>query len=538
MQAQQDNLFPEGYHKMDLPASYNCVSTFLDRHIREGRGENIAIRCGEETVTYAKTQEMVNRAGNGLAELGVERGDRVYLLLPDSPSLVYAMLGAMKIAAVPIPVNTRLPDDSHAYMLNDSRAKVMLVDESLLPLLERIKPRLKFLKHVVVDGSSDSGYQSLADLLSSAGPELEAAETHKDETAFWLYTSGSTGEPKGVVHQHQNWIYCCECYARPILGIRETDVCLSVSKLFHAYGLGNGLFFPFYVGASAALFPDVPRPEPFLAAAEKHRVTLFFGVPTFYAAALSMPDLDRKYDLTSIRLCVSAGEPLPKVIFERWLDKFGVEILDGIGSTEVLHIYISPRQGMVRPGSTGWPCPGYDVKIVDSEGQELGRDELGILWVRGQSTTTGFWNKKDKTRKQCLGEWFNTEDLWYVDRDGYYWYSGRADDAFKSRGEWVMPVEVENTIIKHEEVLESAVIGTKDENGLERPMAFVVLQPGGEPSDELAERIKAHIREELPGYKVPAWIRFVDELPKTATGKFQRFKLRLDVREERARSEL
>ena len=529
--------FSEGYCKMDLPTTYNCVSTFLDRHIEEGRGQNIAIRSGEDIITYAQTQEKVNRMGNALANLGVERGNRVYLLLPDSPSLIYGMLGAMKIAAVPIPVNTRLPDESHTYMINDSRAKILITDENLLPMVERIEPNLKFLRHIVVDGEG-SGRPRLGDLMDAASPELEAAETDKDETAFWLYTSGSTGEPKGGVHQHENWLYCCESYARPILGIQETDVCLSVSKLFHAYGLGNGLFFPFYAGASAVMFPDVPRPDHFLAEAEKHRVTLFFGVPTFFAAALSKEDLETKYDLTSIRLCTSAGEPLPRVIFERWKDKFGVEILDGIGSTEVLHIYVSPRPGQVRPGSTGWPCPGYEVKIVDDEGNSLGREELGILWVKGQSTTTGFWNKKDKTRKQCLGEWFNTEDLWYVDKDGYYWYSGRADDAFKCRGEWVMPVEVEDVIIKNEAVLESAVIGTKDNDGLDKPMAFVVLQPGKEPTEALAEEIKAHIRSELPGYKVPAWIRFVDDLPKTATGKFQRFMLRSEVREEQARSQL
>jgi benzoate-CoA ligase len=280
------------------------------------------------------------------------------------------------------------------------------------------------------------------------------------------------------------------------------------------------------------MFPGVPRPEPFLAAAAKHKVTLFYGVPTFFAAVLAIEDIEKKYDLSSIRLCTSAGEPLPQVIFERWLNTFNVEILDGIGSTEVLHIYISPRPGQVKPGSTGWPCPGYEVKIIDEEGNALPRGDMGVLLVKGESSTTGFWNKKAKTRKQCQGEWFNTEDLWYVDEEGYYWYSGRADDAFKTRGEWVMPVEVENVIIKHPEVLESAVIGVKDKEGLEKPMAFVVLKNGKELADGLDEKLKEHIRKELPGYKVPSWIRFVPELPKTATGKFQRFKLRLEVREE------
>jgi len=529
----------EGYFSIDLPKSYNCVSTFLDRHIEADRGDNVAIYYGHEAITYSTVYEKANRMGNALAELGVERGNRVYLLLPDSPSLIYGMLGAMKIAAVPIPINTRLPDESQTYMINDSRAKVVIVSEDHLEMIERIKPQLKFFKHIVVDGKS-SQYTRLEDLLASASPKLETAETDKDETAFWLYTSGSTGEPKGVIHQHQNWIYCCECYARPILNISEQDVHLSVSKLFHAYGLGNGLFFPFYVGGSTVMFPGIPRPEPFLAAATEHKVTLFYGVPTFYAAALAIPDIEKKYDLSNIRLCTSAGEPLPQVIFERWLEKFQVEILDGIGSTEILHIYISPRPGQVKPGSTGWPCPGYEAKIIDEEGNTLNRGDMGILLVKGESTTTGFWNKKAKTRKQCQGEWFNTEDLWYIDEQGYYWYSGRSDDAFKTRGEWVMPVEVENVIIKHPEVLESAVIGIKDEKGLDKPMAFVVLLDGKgkHNSNGLEEELKDHIRNELPGYKVPSWIRFVPELPKTATGKFQRFKLRQDVREEQYKSSL
>lgn len=538
MMFNHSQVVPLSHYKMDVPKTYNCVSTFLDRHIEEGRGEKTAIYFGDEVITYKQVYEQANRLGNVLRNLNVERENRVYLLLPDSPSLIYAMLGAMKIAAVPIPINTRLPAESQIYMLNDSRAKVMIVSESLLGMVEKIKPRLKFLQHIIVDGESSSDYLKLSDLLASAPTELETAETDRDETAFWLYTSGSTGEPKGVVHQHQNWIYCCECYAKSILNFDENDVCLSVSKLFHAYGLGSGLFFPFYFGGATVMFPDVPRPDPFLAAAEKYGVTLFYGVPTFFAAALAIPDLEKKYDLSKIRLCTSAGEPLPKVLFERWKEKFNVEILDGIGSTEVLHIYISPRPGQVRPGSTGWPCPGYEVKIVDEEGNSLPRGEMGTLWVKGESTTTGFWNKKEKTRKQCVGEWFNTEDLWYIDEDGYYWYSGRADDAFKSRGEWVMPVEIENVIIKHPAVLESAVIGSKDNDGLDKPMAFVVLQSEQEDTEKLEKELQEHIRKELPRFKVPAQIRFVSDVPKTATGKYQRFKLRQEIREEMTKASL
>ena len=529
---------PDGYYKMEVPKTFNCASIFLDRHIEEGRGERVAIYYGQQVITYQEVYEQANKLGNALQNLNVERENRVYLLLPDSPSLIYAMLGAMKIAAVPVPVNSRLPEQSQEYMINDSRAKVVIVAEDLVDKVEKIRPQLKFVQHIIVDGESSSNYLKLSDIMSSSSSELEPAETDRDEPAFWLYTSGSTGEPKGVIHQHQNWLYCCECYANSILDIQESDICLSVSKLFHAYGLGNGLFFPFYVGGSTVMYPDVPRPDPFLAAAERYKVTLLHSFPTRRSSDLAIPELETKYDLSKIRLCASAGEPLPQVLFERWKDKFGVEILDGIGSTEVLHIYISPRPGRVRAGSTGWPCPGYEAKIVDDEGQALPRGEMGTLWVKGESTTSGFWNKKEKTRKQCLGEWFNTEDLWYVDEDGYYWYSGRADDAFKSRGEWVMPVEVENVIMKHVSVLESAVIGFKDEDGLEKPMAFVVLLSASDASEELEAELKEHIRKELPGYKVPARIRFIHELPKTATGKYQRFKLRGVMREEMATKSL
>lgn len=524
--------FPAGYYKMDVPKTYNCTTTFLDRHIEEGKGDKIAIYYGQEEITYNEVYEKTNKLGNVLKSLNVERENRIFLILPDSPSLVYSILGAMKIAAVPVPVNSRLPEQYQEYMINDSRAKVVIVSEDLLEMIEKIKPQLKFLQQIIVVGGSSSEYMNLDELMSSASAKLEPSETDRDEPAFWAYTSGSTGEPKGVIHHHQDWLYCCESYARSILDIKKSDVCLSVPKLFHTSGLGNSLFFPFYVGGSTVMYPEVPSPESVLAAAERYKVTWFFGVPTFYAAALAIPELEKKYDLSKLRLCSSAGEHLPQILFERWKNKFGVEILDGIGSTEVLHIYISPRPGQVRGGSTGWPCPGYEAKIVDEEGNTLPRGEMGTLWVKGESTTLGFWNKKEKTRKQCLGQWFNTEDLFYIDEDGYYWYSGRLDDAFKSRGEWVMPVEIENVIMKHGAVLESAVIGFKDHDGLEKPMAFVVLLDEVENTQELEEKLKEHIRKELPGFKVPAKFRFIPELPKTTTGKYQRFKLRQTIKEE------
>ena len=518
--------------KLNLPENYNAVTTFVDAHVEEGRAGRVAIYYGDDQITYGRVYEMVNRFGNALRELGVERENRVFLLLPDSPELVYGYFGAMKIGAVPIPVNNRLTPEEYIYMLNDSRAKVLVIPESMLEMAERIKPALRFVKHMVIQGAQRAGYLSLTELLTGASPELTPAETNKDDMAFWLYSSGSTGMPKGVVHLHHDWIHCCELYARPVLGVGPDDISISVSKLFHAYGLGNGLMFPFRVGGATVLYPDVPRPVPFLAAADRHQVTLFYGVPTFYAAALAIPEIEKRYPLRSLRLCVSAGEPLPAALFLRWKERYGVEILDGIGSTEVLHIYISSRSGEVKPGSTGKPVGGYDVKIVDEEGNELPPGHTGTLLVRGESTTPFFWNKHERTKQLLQGEWFNTGDRWYRDEEGYFWYAGRADDAFKCRGEWVEPVEIENVLIEHEAVLESGVIGARDRDGLDKPLAYVVLKTGFQASAELAEELKNFVRQKLAGYKVPAWIRFVEELPKTAAGKIQRYKLRESAHRE------
>ncbi|MCR4419304.1 MAG: benzoate-CoA ligase family protein [Clostridia bacterium] len=519
---------------LDLPERYNAVTTFVDGHVEAGRADRVAIRYGDEEITYGRVYSMVNRCGNVLLSLGVEMENRVLLLLPDSPELVYAFFGAMKIGAVPVPVNNRLTAQDYLYILNDSRAKVLVLAEALLPAIESIRPQLKYLKHALVVGPAPPGYLGFHELLSAASPDLDPADTHRDDVAFWLYSSGSTGLPKGVVHLHHDWIHCCEFYAKGVLGITPEDVSLSVSKCFHAYGLGNVLIFPFYVGGCTVLYPDVPRPEPFLAAAERNRVSLFYGVPTFFALALAIPDIEKKYPLRHLRLCVSAGEPLPAAVYTRWKERFGVEILDGIGSTEVLHIYISSRPGRVKPGSCGQPVEGYDVRILDDRGRELGLGETGTLWVRGESVTPYFWNKHQKTKAQIVGEWYNTGDRWHRDEEGYFWYAGRSDDAFKSRGEWVEPVEIENVLIEHEAVLESGVVGVEDRDGLLKPMAFVVLKPGFAASETLADELRAFVRSRLAGYKVPTWIRFVSDLPKTATGKIQRFRLRDEAAAARA----
>ncbi|MDA8335306.1 MAG: benzoate-CoA ligase family protein [Peptococcaceae bacterium] len=516
--------------RIEVPDNYNAATTFVDAHVAAGRENRTAVWYRDAAITYGEVYRSVNRAGNALSSLGVEMENRVFLLLPDSPELVYLYFGAMKTGAVPIPMNTRLNPGDYRYMLNDSRAKVLVVPDTMVEMVEELKPGLPFVRQYVAVGEAPPGWLSLDRLLAAAPAELDPAPTRKDDAAFWLYSSGSTGAPKGVVHLHHDWIYCCELYARKVLEIDENDVCMSVSKLFHAYGLGNALMFPFYVGGSTVLYPDVPRPEPFLQEASRRRVTLFYGVPTFYAASLALPDLREKFDPGSVRLCVSAGEPLPAAIFRRWQDAFGLEIIDGIGSTEVLHIYISGEKGRVRPGSTGRPLPGYEVRILDEGGKQVPPGETGTLWVKGDSITPYFWNKHQRSRELIHGEWFNTGDRWYTDADGYYWYAGRADDAFKCRGEWVEPVEIENILIEHQAVLESGVVGFAAEV-LARPYAFVVLKPGFNESPELVDEIKGFVRERLPGYKVPD-IRFAAELPKTAAGKIKRFLLREELMKE------
>ena len=372
-------------------------------------------------------------------------------------------------------------------------------------------------------GAPGAGRHALGDLLAAADPHLDPAPTHRDEPAFWLWSSGSTGAPKGTVHLHHDMVCAAELYARTVLGIRDDDVCLSIAKLFFAYGLGNALYFPFRVGAATVLAPGRFEPRGYFDLIRRYRPTLFFGVPTAYAAMLAQ---EGPAGLGRVRLCVSAGEPLPGALLTRWKERFGVEILDGIGSTEALHIYISNRSGRVRAGSTGEPVPGYAVRIVDEAGRDAPAGEIGDLFVRGDSIAAGYWNQHERTRQAFRGEWFVSGDKYYRDADGYYWYCGRSDDMLKVGGQWVSPAEVEATVIQHAAVLECGVVGREDQDGLSKPCAFIVLKPGHAPGDALAKDLQAFVRDKIAAYKYPRWIEFVPELPKTATGKIQRFRLR------------
>ena len=515
-----------------VPDQFNVATAFLDRNVAEGRGSKTAIYFEGNSYTYAQVAELANRAGNGLLDLGVDLEQRVALLLLDSPQFAAAFFGAIKMGAVPIPLNTALRPNDYAYLLNDSRARVLLVHAALWKQIEQILPELKYVRRIVVVGLEEDGGHETATLhdfekwTDKASAHLQVAETSKDDSAFWLYSSGSTGFPKGCVHLQHDMIFCTEYYAKPILGIHEGDITFSAAKLYFAYGLGNNLYFPFAVGASAVHYSGRPLAEDMFKVVQQYRPTIFYGSPTLYAGMLALPDAEKRFDFSSVRTCVSAGEALPADILRRWREKFNIDILDGIGSTEILHIFISNRAGEVKPGSSGKLVPGYEALITDEGGHAVPQGEIGNLLIRGDSTTAYYWNKHEKTKDVINGHWIHTGDKYYQDAEGYYWYCGRADDMLKVSGQWVSPVEVEGALIAHPAVLEVAVVGDMDADQLVKPRAYIILNQGYEPSEALANELKAFVKERLVPFKYPRWIEFVSELPKTATGKIQRFKLR------------
>ncbi|MGE0823028.1 MAG: benzoate-CoA ligase family protein [Candidatus Binatia bacterium] len=510
----------------EIPEAFNAATAFVDRHLANGRSDRIALCCGDETVTYARLAENVNRTGNVLRQLGVRPEERVLLVVLDAPEFAYAFWGAIKIGAVPVPVNTALQTDEYDYLLNDSRAVVVVASAEAWPMVAPAAQRSHWLRQRLIVGTAQDATLSFTEVLRSAAPVLDAEMTHRDDPALWLYSSGSTGMPKGVVHLHRDLLYCAETYAREVLTISPQDVTLAAPRLFFAYGLGGGLYFANYAGATAVLVPERPTPEGMFAAIARYRPTLFFGVPTLYAAMLQVKDAEQKYNLGSLRLCISAGEPLPAEIFLRWRERFGVEILDGIGSTEILHIFLSNRAGQVQPGSSGIPVSGYEMRIVDEHGQTVPTGEIGDLLVKGGSITTGYWHKLEATRRALQGEWIQTGDKYYRDVDGIFWYCGRSDDMLKVSGQWVSPAEVEGVLFQHPAVLEAAVVGWEDENKLVKPKAFVVLKDGYVASAPLAQALQTFVRERILPHKYPRWVEFVADLPKTATGKIQRYKLR------------
>ena len=511
---------------LDLPERLNAASVFVDAHVPAGRGGKPAILCGRQTVTYRELYESVNRFGNMLIGLGVQMEERVAILVPDSPEFAYAFFGAMKIGAVAIPMNTMLKAPEYEYLLNDSRARVLVVHASLWESIRSVRPSLRHLRDILVAGDKIEGQASLAGAMAEASPTLEAADTSKDDAAFWLYSSGTTGFPKGAIHLHHDMVVEADLYARDTIGLRETDVCFSVAKLFFAYGLGNGLYFPLRVGGTTVLLPGRPVPEVVFETIDAFQPTVFYSVPTSYAAMLHAAQKGGRGALGRVRMCVSAGEPLPRPILEAWRDHFGVEILDGIGSTEILHIFITNRPGDVKPGSTGRIVDGYEARIVDDDGRQLGPGHVGNLLIKGDSIALGYWNKHEQTKSTFQGEWINTHDKIMQDEHGYFWYAGRSDDMMKVSGQAVWPTDVEAVLQGHPAVLESGVVGAADKEGLLKPYAFVVLKDSREASDELGRELQEFVKKNTSPYKYPRWVEFVESLPKTATGKIQRFKLR------------
>jgi benzoate-CoA ligase family protein len=512
---------------VQLPDQFNVATYFVDRNVLEGRGNKIAIECGDRKVSYAELLDGTNRVGNALRDLGVRAEERVLILLHDTPEFLYSLFGAIKSGAVAVPVNTLLRPQEYEYMVRDSRARVAIVADSLLAQIQQVPLESRAsLQNVIVLGKPAEGCLNWEEVVTKASPDLEPSATCKDDTAFWLYSSGSTGSPKGCVHLHHDMVVATEAYASPILQMNGNDRCYSVAKLFFAYGLGNAGYFPLAFGATTILCPARPTPEGVYADIERYRPTLFFSVPTNYAALLAHHREGRDFDLSSIRHAVSAGEPLPPALFQRFKDRFGIEILDALGSTEMLQMVISNHPGEVRPGSSGKILPGYEARIVDENDHDVPPGEIGALLIKCDATCAGYWNQHEKTKNAFLGPWFRTGDKYYQDEDGYFWYAGRADDLFKVNGRWLSPTEVEGALISHSYVLEAAVVAREDDDGLLKPAAFVVLNADVTQANGLAEELKTWVGQKLGGYKRPRWVEFLPELPKTATGKLQRFKLR------------
>lgn len=507
--------------ELNLPELFNAADYFVDRNIREGRADKVAVLCEDRQFTYEQIRIGMNQVGNALSNAGVRIEDRVALLLHDSEFYPQAFFGAIKIGAVPICLNTMMRPKDYVYYLNDSRARVLVIDASLLGMIGGIRDKFRFLELVVVvRGEAPQGDITFEEFIAGKSSELEAAPTTPDDACFWLYSSGSTGQPKGTVHLQHDMVFAAETYAKQVLKIQEDDVCFSAAKLFFAYGLGNGLYFPFSVGATSVYMPVWPAPKPVFDTIALHQPTIFFGVPTLFGAMLSEPG-----NLGRARICVSAGEALPPDILKRWHKNFGVQILDGIGSTEICHIFISNREDAVRPGSTGKLVPGYEARIVDEYFNDVPDGEIGTLLIKGDSIAACYWNKHQKTKKTMIGDWINTDDKFIRDEDGYFFYVGRSNDMLKVGGIWVSPIEVEACLMEHDAVKECAVVGWPDEGNLIKPKAFVVLHNDYTGSEEMEKDLKAFVKTSLAHYKFPRWIEFVDDLPKTATGKIRRFVL-------------
>ena len=510
----------------DLPLYYNAVE-ILEHNLAE-RGDKVALYSADRSLTFREIADEVNQVGNALLGLGVRQGDYVGILAPDSAEWVTAFFGTIKIGAIAICMNTLLEAEDYNHILRDSRARVLIVDQSLLPAIESIRDQHPAVERIVVIGQPQRGDdRSFHEWIGDASTHLEAAQTHRDDFCALYYSSGTTGQPKGIHHAHKDYPLTAQLSGIELFGLQPDDRTFAVSKLFFVYGMGGNLIFPWYAGASLVLYSGTPRMvSAVLETIDRFKPTVLFCVPTAYIAMMTIRDFAQRYDFSSLRMCVSAGEALPASVWHAWKEKTGLEILDTIGCTENFHTFLANRPGAVCPGSSGQPSPGYAVKIVDEEGQPVPPGETGNLMVNGESMASFYLHQYEKSREAFRGEWFFTGDKYYMDGDGYYWHAGRADDMFKVGGLWVSPVEVEGILTSHPSVLECAVVGQNDTLNLTRVKALLRLNEGYLPSRELTRELMLHCTEHLAEYKCLRWIEFMDELPKTATGKIQRFKLR------------
>ena len=516
---------------VEFPERFNMADYFLYHNVEEGRENKVCLYFQDQTYTYGDAVRMSNRAGNALRALGVELEDRVLMVLPDCPEFVWTWFGAARIGAVITMVNPLLPADDYRYYLEYTRARAAIVHQSLAqPFVEAVAGSNYLRSVLVVEGDNEEQnvdprgrvkYFSFGDTIESQPVTCRAAETHRDDMAIWLFTSGSTGHPKGAVHLQHDLPYNTEVFAKYTMGVNENDLTISVPKLFFGYATGTNLLFPFAVGGATALFAERSTPEKLFAVIDKYRPTILTTVPTMINAMLNADDA-ASHDLSSIRFCYSAGEALPVELYRRWKQAFGVEICDGIGSAEMFHIYITNRPDDVKPGSLGRIVEGYDAKIVDADGHQVANGEMGTLKIKGDSAALCYWNAHEKSKETFAGDWCTTGDQFHVDADGYYWYHGRTDDMLKVGGIFVAPAEIENCLLQHRAVLECAVVGHEDGDGLVKPKAFIVVREGQASSDELANDIKEFVKTKLALYKYPRWIEFVDALPKNDRGKVDR----------------
>jgi len=503
---------------------FNAAEFFVDRHVIEGRGGRTVLRSAGRAISYGELAERVSRASHALAGLGVEIENRVVMVLHDTPAFAATFWGTLRLGAIAVPLNTLMSPEEYAFILDDSRAKIAVVEDALRPELESLRDRCRWLRAVI-------GVGQLEAAMAQAPGALPATPTVREDMAYWGYTSGSTGRPKAAVHCHKDFLAAADLVGVGVFGLGPDDLVFSASKMYFAFGLGNSLYFPARVGAASVLVADRVTPERAFEVIAAERPTVFFAVATLYARMLEVTDADRRFDLSSLRLCVSSGEALPPAVFDAWRARFDHELVDVVGSTEALHDFIANRPGAVRRGSSGQVVPGFEARLVDDAGRPVPTGTVGQLLIKGETLAPYYWNRLERTRATMLGEWVRTGDMFWQDADGYFYFAGRSDDMLKVSGMWVSPAEIEGLLVEHPGVVEAGVVGVPGDDGLIHPHASVVLKADHVPAsvteaESLAAELRAWVKRRAAGYKVPRTIEFVDDLPKTVTGKIQRFRLR------------